>query len=210
MEELKSSLKETDSPPRKYRPPCTEVDSSKLTFGAEYFAQTTGLELRVDQSGNLRTSDKSLVQAPREAVEQIVRTNDFRRAVRTPCGHLICRTEEKKDQEDVWIYLGPCGTPEELQAGEVEKLIIKSVSGRRVISRKNGRGEEYARGPDKAKIKDAGLMKTLLLEWIQEQEQKCSMTMRDLYWNGDKSYWLEVNGERIDYGEAPSALEFPD
>ncbi len=209
LDDLIGSFKETGVPPRRFRPACNALDTNTLEIGTEYPAQTSGLELRVDQAGNLRTDDKVLVSASKEAIEKIIETNQYRRAVRTPCGHLICRTGRKRGPEDIWIYLGNVETPKEQEESDVEKLTVKRTSGRRVISRKKGRNEVYARGPEKASSNNAGLTQKMLLEWVQKQEEKRSTPIRDLYWNFDKSFWIEVNGERIKFEEALSPLEFP-
>ena len=208
LSDLAKSFEETDSPPRQYRPPCSEIDGNDLEFGKEYPAQRTGMDLKVDQAGNLRplAEDKSLVSASRKAVDKITEVNQYRRATLTPCGHLICRTAEKRDSEDTWIYLGDCSPPKVEDTENTEKLMIKSNSGRRVIAKKIKGGEAYALGPDKAK--NAGLTRDMLLEWIREQEEYLSTTIRNLYWNNDTMYWIEVNGERIEYS-GQSALEFP-
>ena len=211
LTELIKGFKETGSAPRVYRPPCNDIDISLLSIGSEYIGQTTGIELRVDRAGNLRTDNKELVRAPIEAIEKIVETNQYRRAVRTPCGHLICRTDAKKGAEDVWIYFGNVDPPEDAMEadGQVEKLTVKSASGRRVISKKIGRNEVYARSPEKASSNEAGQTQKLLLQWIQTKEEELSIAIRELYWNCDKAFWLEINGERIEFDGAQAPLEFP-
>jgi hypothetical protein len=209
LNELIPSFRDIGTPPRAYRPPCNDIDTNALSIGSEYVAQTTGIELRVDQAGNLRTDDKALVRATKESVEKIIEANQYRRAVRTPCGHLICRTGTKNGPEDVWVYLGNVPPPEEIQEGEVEKLTLKSASGRRVISKKKGRNEIYARGPEKASSEDAGLTQKMLLQWVQQKEEEMSTSIRELYWDGHKAFWIEMNGEKIEFQEALAPLEFP-
>ena len=211
LNELIASFRDIGAPPRAYRPPCNDIDTNTLSIGSEYVAQTTGIELRVDQAGNLRTDDKAkvLVRTTQESVEKIIEANQYRRAVRTPCGHLICRTGSKNGPEDVWVYLGNVPPPEEIQEGEVEKLTLKSASGRRVISKKKGRNEIYARGPEKASSEDAGLTQKMLLQWVQQKEEEMSTSIRELYWDCDKAFWIEVNGEKIEFHEALAPLEFP-
>ena len=209
LAEFTSSFKETGSPPRVYRPPCHELDTSALTIGDEYLAQTKGVELRVDQSGNLRADDKAIVRASKETIEKIIQTNQNRRAVRTSCGHLVCRTGIKNGPEAFWIYLGIVDGPEEPQEVRIEKLLVKSASGRRVISKKEGRNEIYARGPERASSSEAGITQKLLIEWICQQERKFSVPIREIYSNFDKKFWIEINGERVEFKGALSALEFP-
>ena len=209
LDNLIGTFTETATPPRTYRPPCNEVDTQMLEVGSDYIGQTIGIELRVDQAGNLRTDDQALVRTPKEALAQIVEINQFRRAVRTPCGHLICRAGSKEGSEDRWIYLGDIPLPEEIAEKNIVKLLVKSASGRRVLARKNGRNETYARGPEKASSEKAGLTQQMLLKWIQQKEDEKSTSIRELYWDGETAYWIEINGDRIDLEHATAALEFP-
>ena len=210
LDDLSEQFRETGTPPREYRPSCSEI-KDELSFGSEYPAQTKGIELRIDQEGNLRTRDKSgvLVSAPQKALKKILEVNKYRMAVRTPCGHLICRTGEKQNGRDVWIYLGKVGEPESVETkGHVEKLIIRQVAGRKVIAKKDGRNEMFALGPDKTTSKEAGETLVKILEWIRSQETTLSDIVRILYWDGRAKFWIEVSGQRIYYNDANSGLEF--
>ena len=209
LESLTAEFKETTLPPRAYRPPCNEVDVSSMELGATYPGQTSGIELRVDHSGNLRSDDSVLVHTTWEVTQKIIQENQYRRAVRTPCGHLICRTGTANGADDVWIYLGNVDAPEDSIDGAAVKLIVKNMSGRRVICKKVGRNEVYARGPDKASAKEAGHTRDNLLRWIEEQETRLSTTIRDLYWDMNVSFWIEAKGERHKYEHAEAPLEFP-
>lgn len=209
LEELTAEFTETGLPPRTYRPPCNEINVSTMEVGAHYPGQTAGMELRVDQAGNLRSDDKALVLASQAVIQKIIQENKYRRAVRTSCGHLICRTGTASSPEDIWIYLGNVDAPEEIEGGVVGKLILKNASGRRVICKKTGRNEVFARGPDKASSKEAGQTQENLLKWIDEQETKLSTNIRDLYWDAHTSFWIEVNGERHSFEDAEAPLEFP-
>lgn len=209
LNELTGSFVETGKPPRRYRPPCTSIEDNTLVFDCDYPAQTTGSELKVDRAGNLRptSDDKSLVDVPREAVDRILEVNQYRRATLTPCGHLICRAPDNEDSEQVWIYLGNAVPPEVKPDEKVEKLKIKSSSGRREIVRKHGRDELNARGAEKAEFEDAGRTRDMLLDWIGVQEKKLSTSIQNLYWNSKTEYWIEVDGKRYEFkGTAP--LEF--
>ncbi len=208
LEGLLHQLHEVNTPPRVYRPPCHEVDVKSLGFGSEYPAQTKGTDLRVDQAGNLRTYDGTLTPASHETINKILEVNQYRRAVRTPCGHLICRTGVKQDPDDTWVFLGLVGEPEVLTDKHVEKLLVKRVSGRRVIARKTGRNIVFARGPGTAPSKEAQETQAIL-DWIRSQEDALSTNIHELYWDGEIKFWIEVNGERICFDEAKSGLEFP-
>ena len=209
LHEFLGQLSEVGTPPRPYRPPCHEIDPNLLEFGSEYPGQTTGIELRIDQAGNLKTSDGALIRAPKDVIEKIIALNQYRRAVRTPCGHLICRTGANNQPSDIWIFLGRVVEPESEPVGFVEKLLVKSASGRRVISKKSGRNEVYARGPDKARSEEAGETQKMLLEWVRTQEEERSSNIRELFWDGASEYWIEVDSERIKFEGAIGPLEFP-
>jgi superfamily II DNA or RNA helicase len=209
LSELQAQLDVIGGPPRQYRPPCNEVSFEALEIGSEYPGQTTGIELRVDQAGNLRTDDGILAIASKNALETIVDVNQHRRAVRTPCGHLICRSGTKRGAEDVWFYLGIIEEPVSEPEGAIEKLMVKSVAGRRVIAKKSGRNEVFARGPDKASSVSAGETQNLLLEWIKKQEEQRSNSIRELYWDMGVEYWIEVDGARLIFEGATDKLEFP-
>ena len=208
LEGLLHQLHEVNTPPRVYRPPCHEVDVKSLEFGSEYPAQTKGTDLRVDQAGNLRTDDDALTPASHETINKILEINQYRRAVRTPCGHLICRTGVKQGHNDTWVFLGLVDEPEVLTDKHVEKLLVKRVSGRRVIARKVGRNIVFARGPDTASSNEAQDAQALL-DWIRSQEGALSTSIHELYWDGEKKFWIEINGERVCFDEAKSGLEFP-
>ena len=209
LEKLTAEFTETGLPPRAYRPPCTEVDVSSLEMGSTYPGQTSGVDLKVDHAGNLRGEDDALVFATQEMIQKIIQENQYRRAIRTPCGHLICRTGAINGTEDNWIYLGNVAATEDVKNGSTEKLIVKTASGRRVICKKVGRNEVYARGSDKASTKEAGKTCEGLLQWIGEQEARLSTSIRDLYWDMNLSFWIEINGERHNYELAEAPLDFP-
>lgn len=210
LDQLLEKLEETRTAPRSYRPPCHEVDTSNITAGGKYPGQAKGLEVRVDQANNIRSSDGSLISAPSEFYQKILEINPHRRAVITPCGHLISREAARREDGDEWIYVGDVPQPELTESGTTEKLAIKQVSGRRVIVKKIGRNEVYARGVDKARDQAAGAMRDSLLSWIMKVEGDLSSNIRELYWDGTSSFWLEINGQRIVYEGPTSPLEFPE
>lgn len=210
LDRLLDELQETGTAPRHYRPPCHEVDTNIIAAGDKYPGQTKGLEVRVDQSNNIRSSDGSLISAPSGFGQKILEINPHRRAVITPCGHLISREASRREDGDEWIYVGDVQQPQIAELGNAQKLAIKQVSGRRVIVKKVGRNEVYARGVDKARDQKAGSVRDALLSWIMKIEGDLSSPIRELFWDGMGSFWLEVNGQRIIYDGPTSPLEFPE
>jgi hypothetical protein len=210
LDRLLDELEETGILPRSYRPPCHEVDTSIIAAGGKYPGQTKGLEVRVDHANNMRSSDGSLISAPSGFCQKILEINPHRRAVITPCGHLISRDASRREDGDAWIYVGDVQQPQFPGLGTTEKLAIKQVSGRRVIVKKVGRNEVYARGVDRARDQAAGSTRDALLSWINKLEGDLSSPIRELFWDGMCSFWLEVNGQRIAYDGATSPLEFPE
>jgi superfamily II DNA or RNA helicase len=210
LDRLLDELQETGTAPRHYRPPCHEVDTTIIAAGDKYPGQTKGLEVRVDQSNNIRSSDGSLISAPSGFGPKVLEINPHRRAVITPCGHLISREASRREDGDEWIYVGDVQQPQIAELGNAQKLAIKQVSGRRVIVKKVGRNEVYARGVDKARDQAAGSARDALLSWIIKIEGDLSSPIRELFWDGMSSFWLEVNGQRIVYDGPTSPLEFPE
>jgi superfamily II DNA or RNA helicase len=201
-------LSEIGSPPRQYRPSSSSVDVGTLRLGDPYPGQVTGLELKVDPSGNLRTEDGMLVPAPQESVAEITARNPYRRARRTPAGHLIVRVDSEERTDADWRFLGMLALPDTSDSPAATKYGIASVSGRRVISQGIGHGAaKFALGPGQAASAEAGAARDELLEWIKVLEQQASgVKIRELFWDGS-TYWVEIKGARMPRPGLP-ALEF--
>ena len=207
---LQEAFVEQDLAPRQYLPPCIEIDPTDLVIGKPYPAQPTGIEMKVDQAGNLRLEDESLVSAPHDVIATICETNRYRRAVRTPCGHLIVRSGDGPGHDAVWTYLGDIALPDPVaEIATTQRLMVKSVSGRRVIACKRGRNEVFARSPEKAQAPAAGRTQADLLRWIHELEAEKQQAVRELCWDGGATYWVELGGERFTFDGASAPLEFP-
>ncbi len=206
--DILQEMREIDHPPRQYRPPCGEIKPDFLTIGCIYPAQTTGVSMKVDQAENLRLEDSTLVQIPKEKIEKIVELNKYRRAKRTPCGHLIVRTDTGQNHNQTWMYLGNIELPEPDKISNIIKLRVKNVSGRKVIAKKVGHNEVYAKGPGKAELEVASETHQSLLKWMENQEKEKHQTIHNLYWNGDSDYWIELGGERISFPVNAVPLEF--
>lgn len=205
-----SGLSEESRAPRSYRASSWETDVSDLRSGDLYPAQTNGYDLRVDQSGNLRTDDGVLVRASREIIEQIVARNPYRRARLTPAGHLIVRVDAQGSDEADWQFLGTVELPDESGAGEVFRLRVRTVSARRVIALKEERrkGVRFALGPDASRTPEAGLARDKLLQWTRTIEAEKGLEVKEIFWDGKSSYWLEIQGERIPHDSPLAPLEF--
>jgi superfamily II DNA or RNA helicase len=206
-----AGLQEVAEEPRPYRPPSFEIDASELSLGDPYSAQASGLELKVDQAGNLRTEDGLLVQAPRELVEAIVSRNPYRRARRTPAGHLIVRVDASETADPEWLYLGLVDPPQESSEMQVTRLKLRRLSGKRVIALEEGRKKDqtlFALGPGSSSTPEAGEARDRLLNWIRAVEAERGVEAKELFWDNQTSYWLEIEGERIPHNGSVAPLEF--
>lgn len=204
-------LKETSKSPRLYRPPSWEVEVASLRPGDPYPGQVTGHELRVDQSGNLRTEDEKLVPADPALVKMIVECNPHRRVRRTPAGHLIVRVDDRGSDAADWRYLGSIELPEESFAAVVKRLKVRSSSGKRVIAlddESNRKVVLFALGPDASNTPEGGEARDRLLEWVRSVEAERGATVREIFWDTGTQYWLEVNGERVNYQGPIAPVEF--
>lgn len=204
-------LVETAKPPRSYRPPSWEVDVSNLKSGDPYPGQASGLDLRVDQSGNLRTDDGTLVPTSPEFIAAIQHSNPHSRARRTPAGHLIIRVDPKGSAEADWRFIGAIDLPEEISEGKVTRLRLKTSSGRRVITfEKDSRNVRFALGPDASRTLEGGRARDQLLEWTRSVEAIRGVPVPEIFWDNQTRYWLEIAGERIPFEGAIASLEFKD
>jgi superfamily II DNA or RNA helicase len=204
-------LDETSQPPRIYRPPSWEVDPSTLAPGDPYPGQSQGRDVRVDQDGNLRSEDNSVVPAPRTLVEAVVQHSPHRRARITTAGHLIVRTDLGGSGEADWQFLGVIDEMPDPNASNAIHLKLRTTSGRRVITCDEARNKgaiRFALGPGKTHTPEAGQARDRLLDWIRHEEVRLGRRIRDLYWDGGASYWLEVQGERVPHAEPLPPLEF--
>ena len=194
-----------------YRPPSWEIDVGNLRTGDPYPGQPGGLDLRVDQSDNLRTDDGALVPAPHEFVSTILDRNSHRRARRTPAGHLIVRVDSRGSDEADWRYVGTIDLPDESDAAPVTRLRLRASSGKRVIAREDESKTgviHFALGPDASGTKEGGQARDRLLEWVRRVEAERSITIREIVWDNETRYWLEIGGDRIPYDGPLAPLEF--
>jgi superfamily II DNA or RNA helicase len=212
-ENSKSSegLTETTTPPRLYKPPSWEIDVAGLRPGDPYPAQSDGLELRVDQSNNLRTEDGSLVPAPSEFITAILEQSPYRRARLTPAGHLIVRVDRSGAEESDWRFIGLVKLPENHGAAVVTVLRLRTISGRREIAleEEHGRGTvKFALKPGTSLTPEGGNARDRLLEWVRKIESDQGLRITQIFWDNKSKYWIEIGGKKINYDSPLSPLEF--
>ena len=206
-----TGLEETSKPPRSYRPPSWEIDVNNLCLGDSYPGQAGGLDLRVDQSGNLRTDDGILVPAPPELIVAIMERNPLRRARRTVAGHLIVRVDQKGSDEADWRFLGSIDPPDERGVNAVTMLRLRNTSGKRVIALEEERNTgivRFALGPEASSTLERGQARDRLLEWVRRLELERRVTVREIFWDNETRYWVEISGQRIPCEGPIASLEF--
>lgn len=204
-------LEEMTQPPRSYKPPSWEIDVSDLRPGDPYPAQAAGVDLRVDQSGNLRTDDGTLFPASPELIAAILERSPHRRARRTAAGHLIVRVDPQGSDEADWRFLGSIDLPDEPGAGTIIRLRLRTSSGKRVIALEEDpkRGiVRFALGPDASRKPEGGQARDRLLEWTRSVEAERGGAVKEIFWDNETRYWLEIGGERIPYADPLAPLEF--
>jgi superfamily II DNA or RNA helicase len=205
-------LEETGVPPRSYLPPSTQVDVSGLKPGDPYPGQTKGLDLRVDQAGNLRLADDTLIPDSAGICQEILAVTQYRKAIRTPAGHVIVRKDGvDRTEEGAWRFVGTVPALPE-KGPERVRYKVKSQSGRRHIqaATKTKSGDQFfALGVDKAANPESGLARDTLLKWIAALEASGTPTITELYGDGAGAFWIESGGRTIKYPERLAMLEFP-
>lgn len=205
-----SGLRELDSPPRAYRPPSEEVDPTDLEVGGPYAGRADGVDLRVDTSNSLRTTDNRLVPSGPEFVEQVLALSPYRRSHRTAAGHGIVRTDGGQSGKETWIYLGMLPEPED-STGAEQRYRLRQSGGKRRIAHPGPAGSErFARGPEDAVDRRAGEARDQLLAWIADVEQARGARAKTLHFDGHSHYWVELQGEKVSFARELPALEFPE
>jgi len=204
-------LKETMRPPRLYKPPSWEIDVGDLHIGDPYPAQPDGLDLKVDQSNNLRTEDGNLVPIPSEFITAILERTTYRRARYTPAGHLIVRADQGGDEGSDWRFIGVIKMPENHGATAVTVLHLKTISGRREITLEAKRGKgavKFALKPGTSLTPEGGNARDQLLEWVRNVESKQGVQVKAIFWDNQSNYWLEIGGQKIAHDGPIPPLEF--
>jgi hypothetical protein len=165
----------------------------------------------VDHAGNLRTEDDILVPMKPEFVTTIVERNPHRRARRTPAGHLIVRVDAQGSDEADWRFLGAIDLPDTPTHGVVKRLKVKPNRGKRVIALEddsNRKAVDFALGPGASLTPEGGEARDRLLKWVQSVEASRGITVREIFWDTETRYWLEISGERVDFPGPVAPLEF--
>ena len=67
----------------------------------------------------------------------------------------------------------------------------------------------FALGPESALDPEAGKARNLLLDWVKKEGEKLGLQAHEICWDGRAAYWLELEGNRIDYPADLPPLEFP-
>jgi superfamily II DNA or RNA helicase len=206
-----AGLDEAPTPPRHYRPPSWEIDVDRLKKGDPYPGKPDGLDLRVDQAGNLRTEDGVLIPVRGDITEAILEYNPYRRARRTPAGHLIARVDPHDSEGADWRFLGSVELPDDANEDASVRLRLRRMSGRRVIACEDERRRgnlRFALGPEAGGSREGGEARDRLLEWVRSVEASEGIEIRDLFWDKGTLYWLEVGGRRIVHDGPLAPLEF--
>ncbi len=202
-------LREVQDPPRRYRPPSSEVDVANLNPGDPYPGKADGVELKVDQQLNARDESDAVIPIDPALVRQVVELNPLRRARITPAGHLIVRIDDRGEPD--WRYLGLAkATPASEAAGNVV-LKIKQSRGQRHLALGDGRGGQsvrFALSSENGASESGDRIRRDLFAWIGEVEAARGLTIRELLWDLRSRYWLEIGGERLEFPGPGAKLEF--
>lgn len=204
-----TGLTEVDAAPQVYRPPSIEVDITNMACDAEYPGRPDGIDVRVDAAESLRTEDGRLVTAPTAMVQRVLGLNPQRRGHITAAGHLIVRVESGNARQPKWLFLGPLAVPEAADSVDVVRFKLTQSSGTRKIARQEPRGgARYALDAKRASNPDSGRACEQLLAWVRAAEVERGVRANALYWDGQTRYWIEVQGQRIEYPSDLPPLEF--
>ena len=205
-----AALTETGEPPRAYLPSSWDIDVAKVKRGAPYPGRSDGIDVRVDQQGNLRDATDRLLEAPRDLVEAILSINPLRRGRITPAGHLIARADGRASTGPDWRYLGRSDANPGPDHLPVVRLRVRHASGRRVIARidEGTRAERFAIGPETGGSPEGGQARDTLLAWIGDLASQRGHRIQEIGWDGHSGYWVELEGSRISYPGTLPPLEF--
>jgi hypothetical protein len=206
-----SGLVEVANAPRAYRPPSHAVDVSALSLGDSYPGQAFGVELRIDQQLNARDESGAVVAIPNPMIEEILARNELRRARITPAGHLIVRIDRGGEQEPDWRFLGLADANAVVSESKPTSLRLMNAGGRRHLALEGERGSKvvkFALSAEHGATDSADQTRRALMDWIATEEQSRGVQIRELLWDGETRYWIEIGGERVAFPGHASALEF--
>jgi hypothetical protein len=184
---------------------------SNLKPGDPYPGQTKGQDLRVDQAGNLRLADDTLIPDSTAICREILAISQYRKAIRTPAGHVIVRKDGvDRMEKEAWRFVGTVSTLPE-KGPERVRYKVKSQAGRLQIlaaTRTKTGDQIFARGADKARNAESGRARDILLKWIESLEASGAPKISELYWDGDGTFWVESDGRAIKHPNRLAPLEF--
>jgi superfamily II DNA or RNA helicase len=208
-DDWRAGLREVQDPPRRYRPPSSEIDVSDLRPGDPYPGKADGVELKIDQQFNARDQNEVVVAVDPSMVRQVVELNPLRRARITPAGHLIVRVDDRGEPD--WRFLGRAdATPAAETTGQVI-LKIKQSRGQRHFALGDGKGGQsvrFALSSENGATEAGDRIRRQLFAWIGEVEASRALTVRELLWDCADRYWLEIGGERLEFPGPGAKLEF--
>lgn len=189
------------SPPRTYRPPCSEADVATLKPGELYHYQVRGVELKLDHSGNLREADGALVHLADAGLLELRKQRSDGRAVVNACGHVIARVARCDGGEDVWFYIGKRLIVEDEPSGPPQTIRILMNRGVKQLDGGSKRDSRWAKHDD---AYDA------ILKWIDVEEKRLGASIDRIFWDGKSvRYWIEHDGKRITCNTVSECLTFP-
>lgn len=205
-----AGLVEESGPPRVFLPSPFDIDEAALEENEPYPARPEGVEIQVDQDGNLRDVTGSLVHAGRHVVQAVLDKNPYRKGLLSHAGHIIVRTDRSGGSEPAWVFLGKAtkSSEKENESGAPIVLKVKSSRGMPRLALSVRGGEQYALGSEKAKDIERGRAAEALLDWIHMMEEQLHRRVKFLHWNGKTSYWIEVENERHEAPKGIAPLEF--
>ena len=206
-----SGLVEVADAPRAYRPPSHAVDVAMLALDDPYPGQPHGVELRVDQQLNARDESGAVVAIAPRMVEAILARNELRRARITPAGHLIVRVDRGGAEDPDWRFLGLADASAVSEERATTRLRLMNSGGRRHLALEAERGAKvvkFALTADHGASEQAGRTRIALLDWVAAEEQSRGVQIREVLWDGEERYWIEIGGERVAFPGQASALEF--
>ena len=206
-----SGLVDMPDAPRTYRPPSHAVDADELALGDPYSGQPHGVELRVDQQMNARDESGAVLLIAKEMVVEILARNELRRARITPAGHLIVRVDQGRGQDPDWRFLGIADSTAVSAERTMTRLRLMSSGGRRHLALEVARGSKemkYALSLEHGASEQADHTRRALLDWVVALEQERGMQIREILWDRETEYWIEIAGERVQFSGQATPLEF--
>ncbi|NBT25623.1 MAG: DEAD/DEAH box helicase [Actinobacteria bacterium] len=199
--DIEGGLVPRDSPPRTYRPPCSEADVSTLKPGDPYSYQVRGDDLKLDHSGNLRDADGALVHLADAGLLELRKQRPDGRGVVNACGHVIARVARPGGGEDLWVYIGKRLTVQDDPSGPPQTIRILMSRGVKQLDGGSKRDSRWAKHDHAYEA---------ILKWIDIEEKRLGASIDRIFWDGRSvPYWIEHDGKRIPCDTVHDCLSFP-